>query len=104
MGEYEQIQDANLEAGLGYDFGLYSFVRWSEEEKLVIVTNFNQNTPVQCDVLIPADVVKKMNLKDGKYKLKDQLYGKSTTELTVENGIGKFVVKISPNESFIYKI
>lgn len=104
MGDYEQIQDANLEAGLGYDFGLYSFVRWSEEEKLVIVTNFNQNTPVQCDVMIPADVVKKMNLKDGKYKLKDQLYGKSTTELTVENGIGKFVVKISPNESFIFKI
>jgi hypothetical protein len=54
--------------------------------------------------LIPADVVKKMNLKDGKYKLKDQLYGKSTTALTVENGVGKFVVKISPNESFIYKI
>lgn len=104
MGEYEQIHDANLEAGLGYDFGLYSFVRWSDKEKLVIVTNFNQNTPVQCDVMIPADVVKKMNLKDGKYKLIDQLYGKSTTELTIVNGVGKFVVKISPNESFIYKI
>ncbi|MCB0443388.1 MAG: alpha-amylase family protein, partial [Flavobacterium sp.] len=75
MGDYEQIQEANLEACLGYDFGLYSFVRWSEQEKLVIVTNFNQNTPVQCDVMIPADVVKKMNLKDGKYKLIDQLYG-----------------------------
>jgi len=104
MGEFEQIQDANLNAGSNYDFGLYSYVRWSDDEKLVIVTNFNQNTPVQCDVMIPADVVKKMNLKDGKYKLKDQLYGKSSTELVIENGVGKFKVKIGVNESFIYKI
>jgi hypothetical protein len=104
MGEFEQIHDANLNAGSNYDFGLYSYVRWSDDEKLVIVTNFNQNTPVECDVMIPADVVKKMNLKDGKYKLKDQLYGKSSTELVIENGVGKFKLKIGVNESFIYKI
>ncbi|MDP2160588.1 MAG: alpha-amylase family protein [Flavobacterium sp.] len=104
MGEFEQIHDANLNAGSDYDFGLYSYVRWSDDEKLVIVTNFNQNTPVQCDVMIPADVVKKMNLKDGKYTLNDQLYGKSSTELKVENGVGKFRLKIGVNESFIYKI
>lgn len=104
MGEFEQIHDANLNAGSNYDFGLYSYVRWSDEEKLVIVTNFNQNTPVECDVILPAAVVKKMNLKDGKFKLKDQLYGKSSTELKIENGVGKFRLKIGVNESFIYKI
>lgn len=104
MGEFEQIHDANLNAGSNYDFGLYSYVRWSDDEKLVIVTNFNQNTPVQCEVMIPADVVKKMNLKDGKYTLKDQLYGKSSTELLIENGVGKFKLKVGVNESFIYKI
>ncbi len=104
MGEFEQIHDANLNAGTDYDFGLYSYVRWSDDEKLVIVTNFNQNTPVQCEVMIPADVVKKMNLKDGKYKLKDQLYGKNSTELIIEKGVGRFALKILPGESFIYKI
>lgn len=104
MGEFEQIHDANLNAGSNYDFGLYSYVRWSDDEKLVIVTNFNQNTPVECDVILPAAVVKKMNLKDGKFKLKDQLYGKSSTELKIENGVGKFRLKIGVNESFIYKI
>jgi len=104
MGEFEQIHDANLNAGSDYDFGLYSYVRWSDDEKLVIVTNFNQNTPVECDVILPATVVKKMNLKDGKYTLKDQLYGKSSTELKIENGVGKFRLKIGVNASFIYKI
>ena len=104
MGDFIQIHDANLEAGLGYDFGLYSYVRWNEKEKLVIVTNFNQNTPVTCEVIIPAAVVKQMNLKDGSYQLKDQLYGKNTTPLKIVNGVGKFALKIAPNESFIYKI
>lgn len=104
MGDYEQIHDANLEAGLGYDFGLYSYVRWSENEKLIIVTNFNQNTAVKCQVILPAGVVKKMNLKDGSYKMKDQLYLKNATELIIKNGVGKFSIEIQPGESFIYKL
>jgi glycosidase len=104
MGDFESIHEANLEVDLGYDFGLYSFVRWTEKEKLVIVTNFNQNTAVNCEVLVPAEIVKRMNLKDGKYNLKEALYGKSKTVLTISNGVGKFKLAIQPNESFIYQI
>ena len=64
MGDFMSIHEPNLEAGLGYDFGLYSYVRWNDTEKLVIVTNFNQNTPVTCEVIIPADVINKMNIQD----------------------------------------
>lgn len=104
LGDFESIHEANLEAGLGYDFGLYSFVRWNEKEKLVIVSNFNQNTAVNCPVIITAEIVKRMNLKDGKYNLKDTIYGKSKTILTIANGVGKFELAIQPNQSFIYQI
>ena len=104
MGEFLSLQEENLGANLGYDFGLYSFVRWSEKEKLVIITNFNQNTAVNCEVIVPADVVKKMNLKDGTFILKDQLYGNSQSELKISNGVGKFKLSIQPGESFIYKL
>jgi len=104
MGEFLSLQEENLGANLGYDFGLYSFVRWSEKEKLVIITNFNQNTAVNCEVIVPADVVKKMNLKDGTFVLKDQLYGNSQSELKISNGVGKFKLSIQPGESFIYKL
>ena len=104
MGEFLSLQEDNLGANLGYDFGLYSFVRWSEKEKLVIITNFNQNTAVNCEVIVPADVVKKMNLKDGTFILKDQLYGNSQSELKISNGVGKFKLSIQPGESFIYKL
>ena len=104
MGDFASLQEANLEASLGYDFGLYSFVRWNENDKLIIVSNFNQNTAVNCPVIIPGEIVKRMNLKDGKYNLKDALYGKSKAVLTVENGNGKFDLTIKPGESFIYQI
>jgi glycosidase len=104
MGEFLSLQEENLGANLGYDFGLYSFVRWNEKEKLVIITNFNQNTAVNCEVIVPADVVKKMNLKDGTFVLKDQLYGSSQSELKISNGVGKFKLSIQPGESFIYKL
>ena len=104
MGEFLSLQEENQGANLGYDFGLYSFVRWSEKEKLVIVTNFNQNTAVNCEVIVPAEVVKKMNLKEGTFVLKDQLYGNSQSELKISNGVGKFKLSIQPGESFIYKL
>ena len=104
MGDFASLQEANLEAGFGYDFGLYSFVRWNENDKLIIVSNFNQNTAVNCPVIIPGEIVKRMNLKDGKYNLKDALYRKSKAVLTVENGNGKFDLTIKPGESFIYQI
>jgi hypothetical protein len=68
------------------------------------VTNFNQNTPVTCEVIIPADVINQMNIQDGSYTMKDQLYGKNTNKLQVVNGVGKFAIKITPSESFIYKL
>lgn len=104
MGDFESLHEANLEANSNYDFGLYSFVRWNENEKLIIVTNFNQNTPVQCPVMIPADVIKRMNLKDGNYILTDGLYGKSKASLEITNGVGNFKLAIKPGESFIYQL
>jgi hypothetical protein len=59
---------------------------------------------VNCEVIVPADVVKKMNLKDGTFVLKDQLYGSSQSELKISSGVGKFKLSIQPGESFIYKL
>jgi hypothetical protein len=104
MGKYEQIQDFNLQAGTDYNFGLYSFARWSKDEQLVVVANFNQNTPVNCTVKIPASVIKSMSLKDGNYEIEDQLYKKFKTQLKIQNQEGSFSVALQPNESYILRI
>ena len=104
MGKFQEIQTVNRELTAGYDPGIYSFARWSNEQKLLVVTNFSWLSTSKFELTIPADIIQKWNLKDGTYSLTDQLYRKSTVELQVKNGEGKAQISIAPSESFIYQL
>jgi len=104
MGNFQEIQTANRDITNGYDSGIYSFGRWSDKQKLIITTNFSWLTTSNFELKIPADLIKKWNLKDGKYKLKDQFYCKKTVELNVAEGIGTAKIEILPLETFILEV
>jgi len=104
MGSFQEIQSVNRQNNPGYDESIYSYVRWSQNQKLIIVTNFSSEKTSEFDLKIPADIILKWNLKDGKYQLTDQLYQKSSIQLEVTNGEGIARVKTSPSESFIYEL
>ncbi|KIO52579.1 alpha-amylase family glycosyl hydrolase [Flavobacterium hibernum] len=104
MGSFEEIQTVNRQNNAGYDELIYSFVRWSENQKLVIVANFSSDKTSEFDLKIPSGIIEKWNLKDGEYTLIDQLYKKSSVLLKVINGAGTARVKIAPSESFIYEL
>ncbi|MEP6804387.1 MAG: alpha-amylase family glycosyl hydrolase [Flavobacterium sp.] len=104
MGSFQEIQSVNRQNTPGYDDLIYSYVRWSENQKLVVAANFSSEKTSEFDLIIPADIITKWNLKDGKYSLTDQLYLKNEIQLNVINGEGKAKVKIAPSESFIYEL
>ena len=104
MGKFQEIQTLNRSETKEYDAGIYSYVRWSKNEKLIIVANFSWKKTSDFNLKIPSDVLAKWNLKDGNYKVSDQLYKKEISTLKVENGVGTMKVKIAPSESFIFKL
>jgi glycosidase len=105
MGQFQDLQEVNRQAALGYDPDhVYSFVRWSDTQRLIVLTNFSSESANSFELKIPADLIKKWNLKDGIYDLKDQLYNKSIVQLHVVNGEGKASISIAPLESFIYQL
>lgn len=104
MGSFEGIQNVNHQNNVGYDELIYSYVRWSENQKLIIVVNFSSDKTSEFDLKVPADIISKWNLKDGEYTLTDQLYQKNSVVLKVINGEGIAKVKIAPSESFIYDL
>ncbi len=104
MGKYQQIQSINRESTTGYDEGIYSFVRWSDSQKLIIVSNFSWVTTSNFELKIPENIIKEWHLKDGTYPIKDQLYNKTTAELKVVNGTGTVNITITPSESFIFSL
>jgi glycosidase len=103
MGKYQEIQAVNREKALNYDPGMYSYVRWSDKEKLIVVVNFSWVTTSSFELKIPEDVIKAWNIKDGLYDVKDQLYG-SKAQLKVTDGKGMMQLTVKPSESFIFKL
>ena len=81
-----------------------SFVRWSADEKLIIVSNFNADNTYGFELSLPQDIIEKWQLKDGNYQVQDQLYKVYKSTLKVSNKQAKVRVDIKPLESFILKI
>ena len=104
MGEFSQIHDYNMENNSNYDQGLYSFVRWNGEERLIIVVNFNQNTAFNGAILLPNEIIGQWRLASGSYTLQEQLFEKNNSTLAISKGLGSFDVNLRPGESVILKL
>ncbi len=104
MGNYEEIHTYNRKHSEDYNHRVFSFVRWNESEKLIIISNFDANESYEFDLQLPKSVITKWNLKDGKYQVTDQLYGETSYELVVKNNTGKIKINLKPLESLILKL
>ena len=71
MGEYQDIHTYNRSKTANYTHKVYSFVRWSDSEKLIIVSNFDQENGQDFSLEIPENVISKWELEDGNYAVKD---------------------------------
>lgn len=104
MGEYADIHQFNREKTLNYGEKILSFVRWSENEKIIVVSNFDANDHHRFVLEVPSEIIKKWNLVDGKYQVTDQLYQKESFTLNVKEGKGLIALKLRPLESLILKL
>jgi glycosidase len=104
MGSYYELQTINRKETKDYGQNVYSYVRWADNEKLIISCNLSAAGSTAFELKIPADIIRRWNLKDGEYDVKDQIYGKMATRLIVKNGEGKVWVKLGPSDSVIYKL
>ena len=104
MGDYQEIHFYNKEHTEGYDHRVLSYVRWSANEKLIIVTNFDVQKSYAFDLKIPQDVIGKWELKDQEYLLQEALYGQVKKSLVITNGEGEISVELAPLQSYIFKV
>nr|WP_228850430.1 alpha-amylase family glycosyl hydrolase [Aegicerativicinus sediminis] len=104
MKNYEQIHSFNREHTTYYDEKVFSFVRWSNNEKLLIVSNFSAQDFRGFNLQIPQPIIQEWQLEDGNYELEDQLYHEFKPTLKVENGTGFVDIKLDPLQSFILKM
>lgn len=104
MGEYQEIHFYNKEHTENYDHRILSYVRWVDDEKLIVVSNFDAEKQYDIEFKLPPEIIKKWKLNRKQYKLEEQLYGEINCELNIGNDLGIINLEIEPLESFIFKI
>ena len=103
-GEYRDIHQYNRENTEWYNDKVLSFVRWSDDEQLIIISNFSSAESFGFELQLPEELKNILLLKDGNYQLKDQLYNNFESELKVENKKTSARIDIKPLQSYILKI
>jgi glycosidase len=101
MGDYKDIHLYNRNQTENYNDKVLSFVRWSNDEKLVIVSNFDDANTYEFELKIPKQIIETWKLKEGTYSLTDQLYNTFKTDLVVKDLKGTIKIVVQPLESII---
>jgi glycosidase len=104
MGAYQEIHFYNKDHTEGYDHRVLSYVRWTENEKLIVLSNFDAEKSYSLDLKVLEDVIAKWKLTDGTYPLTEMLYQQIKPKLEVNNGQGQVQVHLQPLESFIFRL
>ncbi|MEC8832111.1 MAG: alpha amylase C-terminal domain-containing protein, partial [Bacteroidota bacterium] len=88
----------------GYDHRVLSYVRWSDNEKLIILSNFDEHKAYDFNFKVPPEVIASWGLENGEYSLTEELNRKMVTKMVVKNGGGEIQLELDPLESYIFKV
>jgi glycosidase len=104
MGSYRDVHYYNRQHTENYSHKVLTFVRWSETEKLLITSNFDERQTYRLNLRVPAEIIKEWELKDGTYEMEEELYGEGNYQLHVQGGSGSAKVELPPLGSFILRL
>ncbi len=100
-GSFADLHSYNRANTTGYTDKLYSFARWGNGQKLVVVSNFSHENMYSGSLVIPANVIREWRLKDGTFILTDKLYETTHVTMIVSNVRGSIQLSLQPLESLI---
>lgn len=104
MGEYQDLHAYNRQHTEGYSHKLLSYARWSANEKVLVISNFDADQPYSFKLQLPEELIKTWGLTDGFYDLNDQLFQYYSTTLEVQQGKGYINITIDPLHSYILSL
>lgn len=103
-GNYLDIHAYNREKTKNYTDKVLSYARWSDDEKLLVVSNFDADSSYSFELQLPEHLIQAWSLSDGTYTFKDVLYEQFSSQLKVSNGKAHIQIQLQPLESFILKL
>lgn len=96
-GNYQPIHAENLSLGGGYTERQLAFVRWRDQQRVLVVSNFADHA-VTFSLQIPANIIDIWQLMDGMYSAHDAL-SDDQLSMKITNGIGWVEIRLAPYQS-----
>ncbi|TQV89875.1 alpha-amylase [Aliikangiella coralliicola] len=99
-GNYADLHSYNLVNTRNYGEKLYSFARWSDSERVIVVSNFSDDKSSRFEIEVMESLISEWDLRDGVYHL-ENIFDDRRFDLSVEGGVGKIKVSLGGLESLV---
>lgn len=83
----------------GYDERLYSFARWYNDDRVLVISNFSSDKTYDIQFSIHRQLLDKWGLSEGSYIMKDLLNLNQSHNMSVQSGLGIVQIHLDPLES-----
>jgi glycosidase len=104
MGAYQDLHRYNRSKNPAYTDKTFAFARWDAEQKLLVVTNFDETQSVNTVLHLSPELLKAWNLKPGNREIQEVLFGKKTTQLRVDAQGAHIDLVLGPWESAVFEV
>ena len=109
-GYFYDLHPHNRSYTQGYNDMTYSFLRFNENQRLLIVTNFDADNPQQFNLKIPSTAIEAMGLsRESTYQLKDILMTETqllmgTSKVIISEEESGMPIQLAPLQSLVFSI
>jgi glycosidase len=103
-GEFMQLHSHNLQSSENYTESVFSFARWDQNNRVVVVSNFSDSNSVNTQLKLPKQLVSQWQLQAGT-KLVNQLFEQTKQPAAVnvdDAGQASISVNLKPLESKLF--
>ncbi len=102
-GEFLELHRSNLNLSNHYDESLFSFARWDQKSRVIVISNFSSNKTYDVDLKLPEGLIKQWQLKSGEKEL-SELFSPIDEKsfLKVTERIATIAVSLKPLESKVF--
>jgi 1,4-alpha-glucan branching enzyme len=83
---------------------IVAFARWDENQKLIVVTNFDEFQSMKTTLKLSPELLKAWKLEKGEREIQEGMFGKKKTKLRVTDEGAEIDLDFGPWESAVFEV
>lgn len=103
-GAYADLHAHNLAGTPGYSERVHAFVRWSPQQKLLVVASFDSEQSHAFELAIPGEILANWHLEGAEHALVERLGSGERTRLVATPGGGTVSITLPPLAARVYEL